>query len=250
MKTAVIKGFHAFTNWCYQHSNVLLTGAEIVGLYLTVGMTAKATVDAHNEVLSMGMSKDAISKKDIVKATWKYYIPTTAGLVATTACAIGNSSLSAKKAAALAGLYSTTESAFKAYKEKVIEQIGKKKEENIRHDIVKDKIEANPASNSTVIVTGKGDVLCYDELSGRYFKSDIEKMRRIENDINKRLLSEMYISLNEVYYELSLPPIGIGDDLGWDVYDKLEFSFSSQIADNGEPCIVLQFVVSPRANYK
>ena len=42
-------------------------------------------------------------------------------------------------------------------------------------------------------------------------------LRKTEVRINRRLLSEMFVSLNELYDELDLPHCGIGDDIGWNI---------------------------------
>jgi hypothetical protein len=98
-----------------------------------------------------------------------------------------------------------------------------------------------------VIVTGKGDTLCYDTISGRYFKSDIEKIRKIVNDLNLRLRDENSISLNEFYYEFGLDSIKIGDDIGWNISINgyIEPHFSSQLASDGTPCLVLDYMCGP-----
>ena len=61
---------------------------------------------------------------------------------------------------------------------------------------------------------------------------------------------EMYISLNEFYYEIGLNPISIGDDLGWNIdHGYIELSFSSQLTDDGNPCLVIDYQVTPRYEY-
>lgn len=52
-------------------------------------------------------------------------------------------------------------------------------------------------------------------ISGRYFKSDIEKLKRAANDLSRRMLDEGYISLNDFYYEIALPETKLGDELAW-----------------------------------
>jgi hypothetical protein len=61
---------------------------------------------------------------------------------------------------------------------------------------------------------------------------------------------EMYISLNEFYYEIGLNPISIGDDIGWNI-DRgyIELNFSSQLTDDGNPCLVIDYQVAPRYEY-
>ena len=136
--------------------------------------------------------------------------------------------------------------AMKEYQSKVVEKIGEKKEQEVRDDIDRDRISRNPVNNSQVIVTGRGDTLCYDKLSGRYFRSDIEKLRRLENQINKNIISYMFVSLNEVYEDMGLEGIELGEGQGWDVDHPLEFRFSAQLADNNDPCIVVGYATEPR----
>ncbi|WP_254556795.1 DUF6353 family protein, partial [Salmonella enterica] len=80
-----------------------------------------------------------------------------------------------------------------------IETLGEKKEKQIREEIDKDRIKKNPVGKSEVIITGNGKTLCYDHTSGRYFESDMETIKRAVNTINKQMLDEMYVSLNDFY---------------------------------------------------
>ena len=98
-----------------------------------------------------------------------------------------------------------------------------------------------------VIFTGKGSVMCYDSLSGRYFKSDIEQIRRVVNELNRNLLSDMFLTVNELYYAIGLSGTKLGDMMGWDI-DKgmLEIDFSAQLTEEGEPCLVLNYSTEPR----
>ena len=101
-----------------------------------------------------------------------------------------------------------------------------------------------------MIVTQKGNSLCYDAFSGRYFYSDIEKIKRTENEFNRRLLQEDYLSLNEFYYELGLSGTYIGDRLAWRADRGLvETNFSAQLAEDGTPVLVLEFITPPSYDY-
>lgn len=98
---------------------------------------------------------------------------------------------------------------------------------------------------------GDGETLCYDAVSGRYFKSKIDRIKRAENEINRRMRDEMYISLNEFYYEIGLPPIKLGDDIGWNIDEGyLDLRFSSQLAENDEPVFVIDYGCCPRYDYR
>ena len=188
-----------------------------------------------------------LTKKEIIKYTWKCYIPTVAVGAVTIACIIGAHNVHLRRNAALASLYSLTESAFKEYQAKIVETIGKNKELKVRDNISEDKIKHNPTGDAEIFFTGKGETLCYDVMSGRYFKTDIDKVRRAQNDLNRRLMSEMFISLNELYDELGLAHIRLGEEMGWNIDKSLiDISFSAQLTENEEPCLVLNYEVVPR----
>lgn len=102
-----------------------------------------------------------------------------------------------------------------------------------------------------MFITEKGNTLCYDVVSGRYFRSDIDKIKKAENELNHRMISEMYISLNEFYYEVGLPRTSIGDELGWNIDGGLiGLEFSSQLAEDGTPCLVIDYGIAPRYEYE
>lgn len=187
------------------------------------------------------------NKREIVKYTWKSYIPTAIMGLVTIGCIVGAHKEHLRRNAALVSLYSLTETAFKEYKEKVVETIGKNKELKVRDDISADRIKHNPVGDNEIIFTGKGEMLCYDSMSGRYFKTDIEKVRKAQNELNRRLMSEMFISLNEFYDELGLSHIRLGEEMGWNIdKDLINITFSAQLTEKEEPCLVLNYEVVSR----
>lgn len=234
-----------------RHSPEILTGIGLAGMITTSVLAVRATPKAIRLIEDAKEEKQEDLKPiEIVKVAWKPYIPAMVTCVVSASCIIGASSVNARRNAAIATAYKLSETALTEYKEKVIETIGEKKEKTIREQIDKDHIEKNPASKNQIIMTGRGETLCYDTLSGRYFKSDLEQIKRIRNDLNARLISEMYISLNEFYDELGLDHTILGDDLGWNMDDGLlELDFSTQLSDDGRPCIVINYTPAPKYDY-
>ena len=234
------------------HSPEILMGIGIAGMVTTTVLAVRATPKAL-KLIEQKKEEDSVDKLtpvETVKATWKCYVPAAVMGASSIACLIGSSRVSAKRNAALATAYKLSETALSEYKEKVIETIGEKKEQAIRDKIDQDHVERDPVSQHEVIVTGKGTTLCYDYQSGRYFDSDIESIRKAVNTINRRMLIQDYVSLNEFYDELGLKHTKIGDDLGWRI-DRgyIEERFSSHIADDGRPCLVLNYSVAPQHDY-
>lgn len=235
-----------------KHSPEILTGVGIAGMVTTtvlaVGATPKALklIDAKKKEERL----DELTPIETVKTCWKPYIPAVATGLFSIACLIGANSVHARRNAALATAYQLSSTALTEYKDKVVETIGEKKEKEVRDSINKDHIDKNPVSPSEVIITDKGNTLCYEHLSGRYFKSDIDRIRKAENELNKRMLNDMYISLNEFYDELDLDHTRIGDELGWNIdHGLIDIHFSAQLADDETPCIVVDFQTPPYYGY-
>lgn len=235
-----------------KHSPEILTGLGITGMITTTVMAVKATPKALDIINDMEYEKgDILTPVEKVKATWKCYVPSAITGALSITCLISASSVSSKRNAVLATAYKLSESALKEYQEKVVETIGEKKEEKIRDAIAKDVIERNPVKNNEVIITDNGDTLCYDAISGRYFKSSIDKINKIVNELNRSMLGDMYVSLNDFYYELGLKGTDLGDQLGWNINRGfIDLRFSTQLSEDDTPCLVIDYSVPPRYDFQ
>lgn len=236
-----------------KRSPEILTGLGIAGMLTTTVLAVKATPKA---MILIEKKKeyeqvDKLTAMDTIKTTWKCYVPSAVTATMSTLCLIGASSVNTKRNAALATAYSLSETALKEYREKVVETIGEKKEEKVRDAVAKDMIEKHPVKDSQVIITDKGQTLCYEPISDRYFKSDIESIRRIANDLNRQMFSDMYVSLNDFYYEIGLKGTEIGQQLGWNVNRGLiDLRFSAQLSEDDTPTLVMDYIVPPRYGYQ
>ena len=234
-----------------KHSPEILTGIGIAGMITTAVMAVKATPKALIliEEKKEELDTDTLSGKEIVKTAWPCYIPSAVICSVSIICLIGASSTNRRRNTALATAYAISESTLKEYQEKVVESVGDKKEKSIRESIANDKVVKNPVRE--VILTEKGgNTTCYDVLSGRYFKSDKDTITRAVNELNRRMRDEMYISLNDFYYEIGLDSTKMGDMLGWNI-DKgyIELDFSSHLDATGNPCLVIDYQVDPVYDY-
>lgn len=226
----------------------ILTGLGCVGVFGTAGLAIEATPHA---MVAMENVKKQDNKKDKVKVFVRdvvpCYLPTILSGVASVGCILGSHKEMKKRNLVTAGLYAASERTLKTYQDKVIERIGEKKEQEIRDDIAKDKLKKNPMGEGNVIVTGRDAHWVYDSYSGRYFRCDMETLRKAENNINAKVFQEMYATLNDFYYDLpNVDPLRQGDTVGWSGdTGMLELEFSAQLNDNGEPCIVIDYNVHP-----
>lgn len=236
-----------------EHSPEILMGIGVTGMVSATVLAVRATPKALRliENKKEEVEDEKLLPIDVVKTCWKCYIPATVTGTVSIACLIGANSINTRRKMALATAYALSETALKDYQEKVVETIGEKKEQGIRDAVAKEKLERDPVRNKEIIVTERGNTRCYDVVSCRYFTSDIDKLKKIENELNRRMRDEMYISLNDFYYEIGLAPSSIGDDLGWNIDNGyIDFDFSSQLDDSGTPCLVVAYRVAPRYDYR
>ena len=188
------------------HSPELLTGLGVTGMIATTILAVRTTPKALQLIEDRERETgETLTKFEVIGITWKCYLPCIVTGVVSTSCIIGASSVNARRNAALATAYTLSETALKGYREKVIETLGEEKDKEIRDSVSKDKLEKAHLNKGDVIITNKGNTLCLDAEFGRLFRSDVDKIKRIENELNRRMLTEMYISLNDFYYELGIP---------------------------------------------
>lgn len=246
------------------HAPEILSGLAVVGVGATVILTGDGTIKAckiieeeKKEKINRiaddqpeTLTEVDLTKKEILLATWKCFVPAAASAAFTITCIVLSHRQSAKKIAALAGLYSISEGNLEEYKKKTKELLGEKKADQIAQSVADAKLESNPVQDTMVIDTGRGTMLCFDCLSGRYFRGSYEFIRQAANSFNEVLYSGEYcLSLNEFYSYLDLDSIGLGEEIGWTASRPLKLDLKSRLASNGEPCIVLDYETRPSPNF-
>ena len=237
-----------------KYSPGILTGIGITGMIGATFMAVKATPKALYliEAKKEESEVEELTPVETIKTCWKCYIPATLTTVVSAVCLIGASTVSAKRNAALATAYSISEAALREYQEKVVEVVGEKKEKAVRDAVAKNQIERDPVTKSeVVIIDSNSNTLCYEPLSGRYFKSTIDKIKKAEIKLDRQMIQEMYVSLNDFYWEIGLDGTDLGDQMGWNLSKGyMDLSFSSQLADDGTPCAVIVYGIPPVYDYQ
>lgn len=251
------KIFKSITRFTKKRTPEILTGFGIAGMITTTILAVRATpkamqlIDAarHIDENDMPIAKEReLTKVEIIKVAWKPYIPSTLTFIFSTGCLIGASSVNFKRNAALATAYELSRSALTEYRDKVAETIGENEEKKIRTKINQNKIENVSINEDDVIQTGKGTTLCFDPMSGRFFRSDPAYIKKCVNDLNRILYTDVYISLNVFYSLLGLKEATCGDAFGWNInYDNgmIDIDFTGQMTDRDEPCAVIDYITQP-----
>lgn len=249
-----------------QNSPTILTGLAVTGFITTVVLVVKAVPKAEKalEKRANAIKKaeaefegDELKEKkteitvEAVKEIAPAVIPPIVTGATAIACCIGSNSVNLRRQAVLSAAYNVAQSTLAEYKDKLPEIVGKGKAEKVMDAIAEDHVRKNPPSDNQIIITGDGECLCYDDYSGRYFKSNPEKIREAVNDVNAELMNYMYVSLNDFYRKIGLATIKLGDDLGWNINNgQFSVKYTSTLTDNNTPCLVLEYDTEVRTDYR
>lgn len=242
-----------------QNSSTILTGVGVVGTVGTAYLTGRASFraagildDAKADTQpdptgQNGSIPVALTKFEVVKITWREYLPAVGTGIITVGAIIVAHRIDAKRVVALTVASGISERAFKEYREKVIERLGDRQDVKLRDEIAQDRV--NRTSGNELVIAGDGKVLCMDMLTGRYFMSTPEELKRAENKINHSLNTQMGASLSEFFDEIGLSPTTYSDQVGWNPDKLIELKISATVAADGRPCLAVDYEPHPFDNY-
>jgi hypothetical protein len=236
----------------FDNSPLLLTAIGVSGTAATAVLTGKATHDAlmsevHRYYDADDYFIEKLGARTTVRKYWKLYIPAMASGVLTVVAIVGANRIGTRRAASLAAAYTLAERGYSEYKDKVVEKIGQGKEQAIRDDLAQDRVNRD-AGSKQIIISGT-DILSHDAFTGRYFQSNMEALRKAENDINRQVLNDGYASLSDFYRLIGLQRTSEADEIGWTTDKSLELKFSTVLSEDGRPCLSFEFSVRPARDY-
>lgn len=229
------------------HGPAIYTGLTIAGIAVTTvialrkGPRIKEIYDKKKE--------EGASNTDIVKAVAPEILPVmaAAGSTMVSAARMGVKYVkTSKKLAVATAACETAEFVANQWAEKVKEEVGEKKADEIKGEVYKSIHDEQDAKRRVAIVnTGYGNTLCYDLKSGRPFRCSIDRLMSVKNDINSKMISgfQDQYTLNYFYSEIGLNGHEFGDDNGWNVNVELMDlrQYSAYDEDYGEQV----FYISP-----
>src|SRR3954451_24408059 len=170
-----------------ENATTILTVGGVVGTVTTAVLTGRATFQAAEKILLEEADRIAevrphtppgetvtitpLTKTEKAKLIWPLYIPPVASGVVTISSIIMANRMSAQKVAALAAAYGLSEKQFREYKDKVQEKLTGPKAQAIDDELAQDRVNNTPGSQQIVVV--EGEVLCFDEATGRYFRGSM-----------------------------------------------------------------------------
>lgn len=238
----------------HEKTPLVLTIVSCTGVVATAVMVARAAPKASRVLAEVKAERmqDKLPPQVVFKHTWKIYAPAVSVGLITVGSIITMNRVNARNAAILSAGAALATNALKDYQQHVLEEIGAEKESKIRDRMAKDTL----ASSSTVdedldlfLLSGEGQVVCYDSLSGRYFTHNANDIRKVENDLNREIISNMSISLNDLYSALGIEEVEVGEILGFNIDNMIDFHFSAQLSPKKRPILVLSHINMPVPNF-
>src|SRR5215204_1916820 len=200
------------------NSPAILTALGVTGAITTAYLTGRASYKAaliidqvERKTGTAGDRRERIRQR--TELVWRLYIPVVGTGVLTVACIIGANRIGTRRAAALAAAYTLSERAFSEYKDKVIETIGTKNEQELRDELARERVSRTTGSSEVVVLDGR-QVLCFDSYTGRYFLSSMEELRAAQNKVNHRILNQYYASLGDYYTLVGLNSTALSEEVG------------------------------------
>ena len=230
-----------FTAYISQNKAGILIGAGMGSMVVATisafrfGSMARDAIEERKEELQI----DKLDAKETIKTVVPYAAPSILLSLLGIGCILGGNQIHVNRSAAAMAACTITENAFREYREQTKQVVGEKKEKDIREAAAKQLIESH--STSDIIVTGKGDCLCFDDVANQYFRSSKTAIEKVINRLNFEMMdSRSSISINDYCLALGLDTVLLGNDLGWTVDGAgiINPDIIAQIR-NDEPCLVV-----------
>lgn len=234
MNLSILKSAQAFI---LRNSHHILTGLALLGVGASVALSVRADRIMHEWDID---EFKQLTKEQRIKLYARIYAPPAIAILATGVCIVGAHSISVRRESSLLLAYEGTRRMYDRYRATVQDRLGPEEKQIAE----KAASKTEPAPCETIIYS-EGDCLFYDAYSGRYFKSTVNRIDRVVNELNYTLLREMCVSLNEFYAGIGLEGISLGDQLGWNEQRQIEVHYGSRVTEEGRACIVLDFVIEP-----
>ena len=259
------KLFHFSKRFLSKNGTTILAIASTAGVIATAIISAKATPKALSVLSEAESNKgEELTTLEKVKIVAPIYIPTALVGASTVLCIVGANLLDKRKQASLTSAYALVNSSYKQYKDKLKELYGEEVHNDVVNAIAIEKTkDVKIRSERLLSSCDLGDDetsetrLFYDEFSGRYFESTMNKVIQAEYHFNRNFVLGGYVVINDFYELLGLSKIQSGDELGWSAWKMAESGMESWIDFNhrktdvgdGLECYVIEMILYPETGY-
>lgn len=234
---------------------ILLSIVGAVGVLATAALAIKATPKAMDILKE---KEEKLATQEVIKATWKCYIPTAVSAVVTIGCIAGAGILSERQITAITGAYGVIQNTYKNYISEVKKMFGEQTHKDILKSIATERAtQENITAETLFRITGlsfedakEEEYLFYDQFGDRYFTSTISSVLQAEYHLNRNFCIGGCVTLNDFYELLGIEKTAEGDNLAWSSFDCdyywLDFDHTKAVRpEDGLECYVIDMVFPP-----
>jgi hypothetical protein len=246
-----------------ENASTLLTAGGVVGTVATAVLSGRAgyksaqilaeaerTPVSDKEEPHMMRGRPPLTKTEKLIKVGPQFIPPVITGGATITAIVMSHRMSTAKAAALAAAYGLAQGQFEEYKEKVATKLTGPKQAQVNEELAQERVARNEGGKTVFV--GSGNVLCFDQPSGRYFESTMEKIRQAANQVNEECIHHDHAAAQMFYDELGLPKSEWADHVGFNAENLIELEFDTILHpdDNSTPVLTINFKRLPTVDYE
>lgn len=215
------------------NSSLIVSGMAVSGVFTTAYLTWRAANQDRSIQEELGRPYEDYRER--FSYAWRVYLPPVLSGTLTVCSIVLAQRINTRKQTALAGAYAVSERLLSDYRDEIEESLGQEKADRI-HDKVAERHIIDDTKSKQVDV-GEGKQLCYDDLTGRYFESNMEEIKAARNEANRIIFSDGFMSLNEFNSLLDLPYVSLGEGIGWSEMDQVDLYFTSHVTKDGRTAL-------------
>lgn len=245
-----------------RNGSTILTCLGGAGVVVTTITAVKATPKALALIEEARREKgEELTKWEVCKTAAPVYIPSVVIGASTVACIAGANVLNKRQQAALMSAYALVENSYKEYRDKLKELYGEETHQNIVNAIAVEKADDVYIRSETLCTScdlsleenTSEPCLFYDEHSGRYFESTVERVMNAEYHLNRNYILRGYAYLNELYEFLGLEETDYGSVLGWAPNDDgmywIDFNHRKVLINDELECYIIETPFAPSYDF-
>lgn len=242
-----------FSTGLQRSSPTILTVLGITGVVGTAVMAVRETPKALRlvKVKKDELNKEKLTPVELVRTTWKCYVPSVLIGVGTITCIVGIGVMDKRNQAALTSAYTMLNESYKQYRQAAKKVYGENADNKIHSEMAKDAMVSSYDWGYQVYNMDMDPeserLLFYDLASKKYFNTTMAAVLNAQYHVNRNLSIKGDCSLNEYLSFLGVEGVDKGDEIGWDISYMIEemecywldFDNCKTTLEDGLECIVI-----------
>ena len=243
-------------------SGIALGGCAVIFTGVASFETSDIVRDIRENPQKYGNNKKAIALA-FAKRVIPLYIPVAIVGAGSVVCLVKSYDISTKRLAAATALAEVSIETFRLYKEQAKKVLGEEKEKEISEAVKKEKI-FKPKESEELEAEPNSDVIWFvDSITNQEFLSTREAIKDAALELNLKLHSEMYVSIDEWIDILNSNSYFIrdgsyqlehqgyfGNQNGWREGYPVYVNFIDFHTKSGHPALKIDYNVPPIMNYR